>query len=841
MEKSIVGEPQEKPDRIPSAQPSDRLPFHDELFSLLQSGDQAVRANPPERANLNQTEASKNPADHLSAAATYASTLKQIERLHPDDLIQDHSTNLPGTRTVGELRRELTKAAELEFGEAIRCANNIDLVKAASLIGAIEERLNNGAPAQLQLKLDTHKVATDETTRTAESLDRMSRAQLELLRTMTIELCRLPLVSAAQAASFCLDVGQSDKADKFITEAKRAHPSASNDEYFARIENQIGINSRLKVLTNGANPLDTLQEAYRERMAGASKTAASLYEKAMLQAANLDQKTIRQRLKDLQKEEANTAPFSPQRSHIKDERDRLEELVHAKAIAQSDSAAFEISQGKFDDALKLLDLNFDRKFIAQHPLMYLQLVASAKSGGKIGSLFESEEHLQAFQRSLDPEHFDLSRARSELDAAFRCNAHLPLISRELIDVLEFQQSQGYRLARDRQREKDPERRDSLVQKSKEVDETIRSLKLLRDLPPRAELTEAVFLIASKDFSKAEKVLNSMTATSVGQSGWEFVWEHREAIYNLREIAANPVKLQGEEATWKRLCKEALCDVAAIGAGAGTVALTSWTGPGALVAGGAAGAAGYTGMKYLLNGEVSWTDPLWGTLDGISGGTSLMARRLALKSLSEGAATVAAERAAAAAGVDMAALEGTSSTRLVFETERLARQSLKEMGGEPLWTASRAVGRLGLLNARNLWLSDMAGVAAGSSLYRGAQVTQRLASGGFDNVNGQYTTGQEKLNAAFGTFNRNVALDTLTGGVAGQLGRVFPTISGRLSIAAKNVSPFAIPILSRDVHDYAKQLVEVRSVLSTLLKPPSPEELRSTYLELQPTPVRASER
>ncbi len=172
---------------------------------------------------------------------------------------------------------------------------------------------------------------------------------------------------------------------------------------------------------------------------------------------------------------------------------------------------------------------------------------------------------------------------------------------------------------------------------------------------------------------------------------EFASDPKLEICKLVEMC-DAVEETGAWAATKHFLKELACDVVAIGAGIGAAVLTGWSGPGALAAGAGAGAVSYTGMKAMVFGtdSITWTTPVWGALDGISGGGAALVRsgltRVGGKLISK----EMAERTVLQAGGEISGLAGLEGFELAGQATTAAKEGLKKIGtGLPVMTRLRS--------------------------------------------------------------------------------------------------------------------------------------------------------
>jgi tetratricopeptide (TPR) repeat protein len=233
----------------------------------------------------------------------------------------------------------------------------------------------------------------------------------------------------------------------------------------------------------------------------------------------------------------------------------------------------------------------------------------------------------------------------------------------------------------------------LIDKEKDVAvvETLKQELAIREAYLRAPLVgdylHGRLALAAGDKVSARALFEHLESVDSG-----FTSDPKLEMHKLIEMC-NSVDQSGIWATTKNLLKELSCDVVAISAGIGAAVLTGWTGPGALAVGGGAGAISYTGMKALVFGtdSITWTTPLWGALDGISGGGAALARNGLTKFGGRLITKELAERTVLQAGGEVAGLVGLEGFELGGQATVLARQGLKQVGSElPLLTRFRSV-------------------------------------------------------------------------------------------------------------------------------------------------------
>jgi hypothetical protein len=210
------------------------------------------------------------------------------------------------------------------------------------------------------------------------------------------------------------------------------------------------------------------------------------------------------------------------------------------------------------------------------------------------------------------------------------------------------------------------------------------------------------------------------------------------------------------------------------AGAGAALLTGWSGPAAIGVGAVAGAGAYTAMKALMGEEIHWYTPLWGALDGATGGAAAIARTALVKTAGGIVSKEMAGSVMTKTGANVAALEGLEGMKMAQTAQTLAKEGLKQMGKDvgfwsrmgarvPFTSLGSAEYRAALNAYRGLKYSNLAiniGVDAGT-----AGAGALIYHGGHDGV--KFANGEYK---SFGDFMKNyaghVTQDAAIGGFVG---------------------------------------------------------------------------
>src|SRR5262249_29856296 len=244
---------------------------------------------------------------------------------------------------------------------------------------------------------------------------------------------------------------------------------------------------------------------------------------------------------------------------------------------------------------------------------------------------------------------------------------------------------------------------------------------------------ARFEIANKNFNQAQQLL-----ADIERFDPELTRKPELEFDKIKQAAQEPSTWEKAWGFTKDVLKELSCDavavLAGIGAGLGVGALTSLSGPGAVLAGGAAGAAvgagAYTFMKCVVFGEeFHWSMPLWGALDGASGGASAAVRtglvkiggRIVTKEFAKDTILKASSKSTEAeilkASNRVAALKGLEGLKMAQTAETLAKDGMKAMAKDmSLSRGARFASHIPLLDKAK-FLSPY--VSTGSKEYRAA--------------------------------------------------------------------------------------------------------------------------
>jgi hypothetical protein len=330
---------------------------------------------------------------------------------------------------------------------------------------------------------------------------------------------------------------------------------------------------------------------------------------------------------------------------------------------------------------------------------------------------------------------------------------------------------------------------------------------------------------------------------------EFAKEPKLKIDELIEECKKPSEAESLWTRTKNFFKELLCDVVAAGAGVGTAALFSWSGPGALFAATTAGAGTYTGMKALVFGadSIGWDTPVLGALDGVTGGTSFLVRKGLTSAGGKLFTKELTETAVVRAGGDVGALAGLEGFQLGGKALEVAGKGLKEMGKElPYYARMQSAIPLAGGNAeyraalnsyrtlRNTYYGanagrDMLSVGAGSLIYNTAHEGANFYRGKHDSwaTTSQAIAGKTFNDSMFGAFAGPAAR-----GMGGRFveGRVGMTLG--LPTLRDGLSTGIVPQME-NAWDQGHDLIDTWIQIRQLQRLPSPQEIHDRYLNQLP--------
>ncbi len=690
-----------------------------------------------------------DPYEHMSKAAASTKELADLANKKGDEKIsvRDAAGNVKEV-TVAERRAQLVDDAGKEFERAVKAADNIDQNKVSSTLAHLRQQI-------------------------AGTSDKNEKAKLQDLESVVEAMKHAPSVTRFGFATFLNEGGEYVKAKQLLQQAAK-DPEAKHDKTFQQISKEVDdqISKHQGNATVGENPFEALKSADDKRKAGDLQGAEADYKKAIDQADKLNGDEIAKRLRDIDQAKKDNANNPKALEDLNGMEQGLASLAHAPAIARLNYADFLNQQKRYDEALPILmtvaksdpDLVKDDKEFAR-------MVTLAQNKGKDPEPFDDPfAHLGNFKDKV--QKGDLTGGRDELVKAVSA---ADKIDRKMMEnnikVIDEQLKD----------EKDPAKVKALQDMKSAYDQLDHAAAMTR-------IALCRFDIADKNYSSAQFLLKEAQ-----QLDPDFVKRPEIELSKLQEDSQEPSTWQKAKDFAKGALKELSCDAVAILAGAGAAIATGWSGPGAVGVGALAGGAAYTGMKALWGDEIHWYTPLWGALDGATGGTAALARTALVRA---GGAIVSKEMAAAAvtkAGGEVAALEGLEGMKMAQTAEVLTKAGLKNMAKDvPFWsrqlskvpligagdtefrTALAAYRGLKYANLGTKLVVDAGTVAAGSAVYQAGHQ-------GYNYYKGDYNS----LSDFASHYVRAVGKDTLVG--TALLG---PTGVGSLFNSAR-LTPFVL--------------------------------------------------
>lgn len=722
MAKTEVQENHPKTDNSDTKDEIELPPLQIESMSLR---DRAATAS-------KQSESTNNPFRHIGLAGQAIRELQSLAGSAAESKIVISDELGRKTETTVQLRREfLERKVEKEFTEAINNADGIDQKKVEASLFEVRGKIEKQTSAEEKEKLKECETA------------------LEGLK-------HAPSAVRFAFAMHLANEGKLERAQLLIKQAAQKDEEASKDAHFIQFKTDLdqAIEQKQSQVVQSEElmlPLVTMNIADVERSSGNFKQAEEAYKKAIEQADALDQIEVKKHLESIAKERAANTNNPATLAEIENRETAWTAVAHAPGLTRINYADFLITQGRGAEAEAVLkqaekidpDLVKDKK-------EFQEMLASAK---KVQNSVDMNpfQHLEKFKTALESK--DIEKAREALKDSVKAADNIDrTIARNNKKIL----------------------REEL--KSVSDPEQIKQLEKLIAVFDAFDHAAAFTRVALGRFELAAKNYN------VALSLFEEAKKADPELASRKDIEIDKlIEASKEPSTWtkiltftKEIAKELLADAAAIMAGAGAVVLTGWSGPGAIIAGGAAGAAAYTGVKWLMGEDIHWYTPVWGAIDGMSGGAAVLARTALVKQGGKLVSQQMVENAVLKTGGNAAALSGLEGLKLSGAAQNIASTGLKAMGKDIglLTRMASAVPFLGTGNAEyrsalaayrslrysNLGINAMVngGTAASMSMiYRGTHE-------GYNYYNGSH----ESFSQFAKSYASSVARDTLAGVVMG---------------------------------------------------------------------------
>jgi hypothetical protein len=684
-----------------------------------------------------------NPYKHIEKATEAIAELESLKSIPFGHSLQIRDAQ-GRTRelSIEQYRGLLVLSIEREFRSAIDAADRIEQNKVSVSVINLQERI-------------------------AKEQNPVERRRLESFVFVLDSMKHASSVTRATYANFLTDHGELSRAKDLLDEASEMDVEAKHNPWFVhsleKLTNELKV--RQNTIADDKNPLIALEAASEKRKAGDASGAESEFKRAVELAKTVDPKVVEENLKRLDKLKSEISWNPAATKELDLQKQAWIAMANAGSIAAVSYADFLVEKGRYKEALPLLvSVGHNNPELVKGDKTFQELLQKARNGGKEPEPFDNPfVHLSNIQGLADKE--DMQGVRKELEAAIK--------AADKIDRQKMQDNKRVVLEQLNE-EKDPEHRSNLRALHEAYDQFDHSSAFTR-------ICLARFEIANRNYERAQALL-----AEVESSDPNFSRRPELKFDELKEASQEPSTLSRIWSATTSFLKELACDGVAIAVGAGAALLTGWTGPGAVAVGGAAGATAYTGMKTLVFGEkFSWDMPLWGAVDGITGGTAALARTALARVGGQIVTKEVAANLACKTGVELAKITAKEGTMAYGKAvAQLGREGLKELAKrENLSLWSRMTSRIPLtgaflgndqyraalnavrgVTARNVAthaLVDGGTAFAGSLVYRGAH-------GLADYHNGKYQDFGDFLS----NYGRSVAFDTTKGAGIGAFATSF---------------------------------------------------------------------
>jgi hypothetical protein len=579
-----------------------------------------------------------------------------------------------------------------------------------------------------------------------------------------------------------------------------------------------------KVFDTDGKPLDITVEAYRARLLKTTDEEFRLAVKAADVMAKSDKyafehnlPNVERSLQEVRKLESQSQSFD-ELLNLKSKESSLEARKHSASVCRCVYAEFLADSGDLASATKLYgeagkidpearyDKDFQKLFADTEKKMLVLQQQERETTTEQPKQANSEQQKQANSEQQKQANFEQQRQADSEQASKQSASSEKQFNNPYAHYEQFTQA----INKDDMKTARAEI-EAAVSAAKGLDHDAihkqrlaaeQELKEASDPDKIAELKQKAAMLNQFDHAEAftKLILGEFELANKNYNTARHLFEEVKA--DDREFASRPnVKIddlisKSEEPsfwqkTWsytKDFLKDASCDAAAILAGAAAGALAIETGPGALVAAGAAGVAAYSGMKGLVYGEkVTLVDAGWGLADGLSGGGAALLRAGVVRL---GEKTIAKEFAAKIVASGGATLETTQGGLTAARMgERLLGARLVELGkGMSFWERQAAKIGFGESAYRSAYwaqkglktfnLATSLGInattaAGGSAIYRAAHDGSKYASGeykSFDEFGSAYLSGVARDTVA-GTFLGTIGSSTVIEPVSGLASKI----------------------------------------------------------------------
>ena len=465
------------------------------------------------------------------------------------------------------------------------------------------------------------------------------REAMQQLRTVKQDLVASGLDNVRQGyESFLERTGQTRALQVFQRE-KRLQETMPFQNWLGRIES--GSNSAIRIghvdIDKNTNPFSTREIAtsYLERTPVVREMAEANFQRAIRQADQIDQKTVAKELERIRVEKTKVGSDRFELAILNQQEKTLTLLSAAPALCRTAYADYLLTQGDkngaFAQLMQATDNPIGVAFIDHQNKYFEQLVDKSMHGDKntlaqiksaAGLVEASNDHFQrGLALSKSAAERDQVQAKAEFEAAKEA-AHNAAKQTGRLDT-EALRENAKQLDRALNAESNKPVSEQNQEKLKALRDQRDAYKYLSHIPALACLKEA-----KADFALAsiqDRPPNAEESTAMRSS-----LNYASGDHALDEVpgATQQLKALYEMVRTKNFGERALAwvernagTITAVSVGFTVSSLSCWSGPGALIAGAAAGAAAGTAVDYLCGNELTLETFGGHAFDGLGGGIS----------------------------------------------------------------------------------------------------------------------------------------------------------------------------------------------------------------------------
>jgi hypothetical protein len=653
---------------------------------------ESIRRDREFRQSKEQPGSSANRASlpiEMQKVKEYANELSKLTQMRPGNAITvTDETGAQKESTVHDRLRQLEPLIDKQFQQTIALASSVDRTAAAELLSKVktalfEQRQDLTKLGQTPDLLQAAARQGDETRQAnaeGNPLATLSYAGLQLLGWHLEQAISSPQVLRLQYAYHLSEKGDFAKAYEQIVISDPLN--TDQDDILCRLRQYLSQQLRRQELAGGDDPLTLSLRAQNRALCADMDGYFALTNQAERSAKQLDYEQIKRQIGEIKSQLKSESLTEDRRRELVTDLNCLEDLSHSKASVEFAKILPAARAGDFAAVKKTVDgiIASDPEYAADRSTDLLSALYFANTCGEASSIWQFNQHLVQFQRSLSPQDFNLESAQKQLDAAFREADKLPVEAIEAIRATKLKELD--RLGRESAVENDPNQREKLRQQQAELTLTIDGLNLLAHGPSYCKLMQGVFELANRNNNAALEIFDDL-----GRDDPEFTAQSHNQIEQLKKIAKLRIEAPEAEDRLRELMIDLVSSSVAMLAAAITVTGTAATGPGALIAGALVGSATKTFVRGVMGESIRWHDPVLGAVDGLAGSAAVLSRAATMSRLANsGRSIAAADRALAAVELSPAALEGLSGVERLEQARRLSGQALKSLDLSMPWYA-----------------------------------------------------------------------------------------------------------------------------------------------------------